>query len=145
MLISVISQINIEKYLKEDILMNLFTKIKNYIYENRQFILASTLSAIAIIAVIIIISMVKNSNKDQIASGGQIHSNGEILSSDEDSSDTETLTSANESDETSGLSDLDFVLPEDSTEETETTLPADKYTYLLKVRVADDNGMIFCG
>lgn len=133
MLISVILQINIEKYLKEDILMNLFTKIKNYIYENRQFILASTLSAIAIIAVIIIISMVKNSNKDQIASDGQIHSNGEILSSDEDSSDTETLTSANESDETSGLSDLDFVLPEDSTEETETTLPADKYTYLLKV------------
>lgn len=95
MLISVILQINIEKYLKEDILMNLFTKIKNYIYENRQFILASTLSAIAIIAVIIIISMVKNSNKDQIASDGQIHSNGEILSSDEDSSDTETLTSAN--------------------------------------------------
>lgn len=108
----------------------LIKKTKDYIYENRQLILAGVLSAIAIITVIIVISFIKKSDKTNIASNGEYISGFETTSSSELNS---RETSSGINDETSSLSDMDFTLPEDSTEETETTLPSDSYPYLVKV------------
>lgn len=115
---------------------DLLNKIKNYIYENKQFITASILSAVALIAIIITISFLKGNNKTNIASGGEFYSDYETTSpDDENQSDKTTKLPDNESvsGETTGLSDLEFTLPEDATSETETTMTSDKYPYLVKV------------
>lgn len=114
---------------------DLLNKIKNYIYENRQFITASILSAIALIVIIIAISFLKGNKKTNTASGGEFYSDYETTSPDETQSDKTTKSSDNESvsGETTGLSDLDFTLPGDETSETETTMTSDKYPYLVKV------------
>ncbi len=115
---------------------DLLNKIKNYIYENKQFITASILSAVALIAIIITISFLKGNNKTNIASGGEFYSDYETTSpDDENQSDKTTKLPDNESvsGETTGLSDLEFTLPEDETSETETTMTSDKYPYLVKV------------
>ncbi len=115
---------------------DLLNKIKNYIYENRQFITASILSAIALIVIIIAISFLKGNKKTNTASGGEFYSDYETTSPDDETqSDKTTKSSDNESvsGETTGLSDLDFTLPEDETSETETTMTSDKYPYLVKV------------
>lgn len=115
---------------------DLLNKIKNYIYENKQFITASILSAVALIAIIITISFLKGNNKTNIASGGEFYSDYETTSPDDETqSDKTTNLPDNESvsGETTGLSDLEFTLPEDETSETETTMTSDKYPYLVKV------------
>ncbi len=115
---------------------DLLNKIKNYIYENKQFITASILSAVALIAIIITISFLKGNNKTNIASGGEFYSDYETTSPDDETqSDKTTKLPDNESvlGETTGLSDLEFTLPEDETSETETTMTSDKYPYLVKV------------
>jgi hypothetical protein len=115
---------------------DLLNKIKNYIYENKQFITASILSAVALIAIIITISFLKGNNKTNIASGGEFHSDYETTSlNDETQADKTTKLPDGESvsGETTGLSDIDFTLPEDETSETETTMTSDKYPYLVKV------------
>mgnify|MGYP000844868911 CR=1 FL=1 len=105
--------------------MNILTKLKKQIYDNRQFVIAASLSALAIIAIIIIVSFIKNSNREQIASGGEFHTESDTTSSN---NRIDESTSSDPS-----ISDMDFTLPEDSTEETETTLPYDEYPYLIKV------------
>lgn len=115
---------------------DLLNKIKNYIYENKQFITASILSAAALIAIIITISFLKGNNKTNIASGGEFHSDYEATSlNDETQADKTTKLPDGESvsGETTGLSDINFTLPEDETSETETTMTSDKYPYLIKV------------
>lgn len=115
---------------------DLLNKIKNYIYENKQFITASILSAVALIAIIITISFLKGNNKTNIASGGEFHSDYEATSlNDETQADKTTKLPDGESvsGETTGLSDINFTLPEDETSETETTMTSDKYPYLIKV------------
>lgn len=115
---------------------DLLNKIKNYIFENKQFITASILSAVALIAIIITISFLKGNNKTNIASGGEFHSDYETTSlNDETQADKTTKLPDGESvsGETTGLSDIDFTLPEDETSETETTMTSDKYPYLVKV------------
>lgn len=113
---------------------DILKRTKKYIYENRHFISATVLSALAIIAIIIVISLLKGNN-NTIASGGEIYSDSETTSPDIETASDNFLQNNETSieDETSGLSDIDFTLPEDSTDETESTLPADKYPYLLKV------------
>ncbi len=115
---------------------DLLNKIKNYIYENKQFITASILSAAALIAIIITISFLKGNNKTNIASGGEFHSDYETTSPDDKTQADKTTKfpdGESVSGETTGLSDLDFTLPEDETSETETTMTSDKYPYLVKV------------
>lgn len=111
--------------------MDLLTRIKEYIYDNRQFIVASLLSTAAIVGLIFIISMFKGSGKNKYSSDDNYYDNYNTTSDKELLSSKETSTV--DSSETSSMSDLDFTLPEDSTEETETTLPNGKYPYLIKV------------
>jgi lipoprotein-anchoring transpeptidase ErfK/SrfK len=110
---------------------DLFTRIKAYIYDNRYFITASILSSVVIIGLIFVISIFKGADKSKISSDDyeslyNTNSLGE-LSSDK------TLTNEDDSTQTTDMSDLNFSLPEDATEETETTLPDSEYPYLIKV------------
>lgn len=108
---------------------NLLTRIKDYYMENRQLILASILSTIVIIAVIIAMSFLKNNNNRTNSNNYLLDSSTTEKSSDEE----EETTSENEDISDDGLSDLDFTLPEDATEETETTLEDSEYEYMIKV------------
>lgn len=114
----------------------LLKKIKNYVSENRHLILASVLSSIAIITVIIVLSFLKEDKNRTIASDGELHSftttsNNPDKNTDNSSSTDEAGTDTG--DNTSTLSDMDFTLPEDITEEPQTTLPDSSYKYLIKV------------
>lgn len=109
---------------------NIFERIKNYIQENRHFITASILSTLTIITIIFVISLMKDDKKTS--------SDNSYLSSttseSEENTDTSSDDTTDKSDETTtGVSDIDFTLPEDATEEEQTTLPVDSYTYLIKV------------
>lgn len=115
-------------------------RIKDYIYENRQLLLASTLLSIAIITIIIILSVLKDDKNRAIASDGELHSFTTITTkSNNDNPEAETSTSSDESVQntdatpTTTLSDMDFTLPEDVTNEPQTTLANDSYKYLIKV------------
>ncbi len=124
---------------------SLLTRIKDYYEENRQLILASILSTVVIIGLILVMSFLKNHNT-------QTNSNNYLFDSSTTkkvSKETETTSKTEESTDDDGLSDLDFTLPEDVTEETETTLEDGEYEYLIKVNRAancitiyrqDDNG-----
>ena len=79
--------------------MDLFTRIKEYIYENRQFIAASLLSTLAIVGVIFIVSLFKDSGKNKFSSDDNYYSNYNTtsdneLSSKETSSDDNSLFSS---------------------------------------------------
>lgn len=115
-------------------------RIKDYIYENRQLLLASTLLSIAIITIIIILSVLKDDKNRAIASDGELHSFTTITTKpNNDNPEAETSTSSDESVQntdstpTTTLSDMDFTLPEDVTNEPQTTLANDSYKYLIKV------------
>lgn len=113
--------------------MDFFTRIKEYIYENRQFITASVLSTVAIIGIIFVISFLKGSDKTKIHSDNYYSINNQTMSDKDLSSDDSMTTSDNSSTETTDMSDLNFTLPEDASEETQTTLPSSEYPYLIKV------------
>lgn len=115
--------------------MNILESIKSYYDENKQLIIASILSAIVIIALIITISFMKNGNKNR-NNNHYIYSTTttkDAANPDEDDSSTETTRS---DEETSELSDLNFTLPQELEEETETTLKDSEYEYMIKVNRA---------
>ncbi|MBQ3584128.1 MAG: L,D-transpeptidase family protein [Lachnospiraceae bacterium] len=118
-------------------IMSTLRRIKDYIYENRQLILASVLSSLAIIAIIIILSTLKQDNQQIVASDGELSSvNSEGNLNSESSTTTFHSESESESETTAfELSDMEFTLPEDSTDEIETTFSQsdDSYKYLIKV------------
>lgn len=114
---------------------NLLTRIKDYIYENRHLILASTLTSLAIISIIIILSFLKDDKKRTIASDGELNSFTTPYNYNNSNPDKDYSTSPDESitDDQTTLSDIDFTLPEDLEEEPQTTLPESSYKYLIKV------------
>lgn len=119
-------------------LNQLLKRIKNYVSENRHLILASTLSSIAIITVIIVLSFLKDDKNRTIASDGELHAFTTTHDSNNPYKNTDNSSSTDESgteigDTTSTLSDMNFTLPEDITEEPQTTLPDSSYKYLIKV------------
>ncbi len=119
-------------------LNQLLKKIKNYVSENRHLILASTLASIAIITVIVVLSFLKDDKNRTIASDGELHSFTTTHDSNNPDKNTDSSSSTDESgtdtdDGTSTLSDINFTLPEDITEESQTTLPDSSYKYLIKV------------
>lgn len=115
---------------------NLLMRIKAYIYENRHLILAGTLTSIAIISIIIILSFLKEDKNRTIASDGEL----QLFTTTYDNSDTDKnhITVPDESEENPDsqsptISDIDFTLPEDANEEPQTTLSENSYKYLIKV------------
>lgn len=116
--------------------MNILENIKNYYDENRQLILASILSAVVIIAVIITISFMRKDNNKKHSDNRYLYSTTttkDAAKPEEEVSSDET-TKVNE--ETSELSDLNFTLPQEAEEETETTLKDSEYEYMIKVNRA---------
>ena len=103
--------------------MEFFDRIKNYFYENRHFFIASTLSTIGIVVLFFVLSLFKGNGKTS-------YSTDNLYSSSETTSQTKENTTTGE------LSDINFSLPEDSTEETQELLPSGEYPYLIKVNRA---------
>lgn len=113
--------------------MDLLYRVKEYIYKNRQFIVASLASALAIIGVIFVISLLKGSNKASVHSDGNLYTNNTTSDKEYTSYNKEDESTKDSSNETTAMSDLNFMLPEDTSEETETTLTDSEYPYLIKV------------
>lgn len=111
---------------------NRLEEIKDFIIRNRQIITAYILSGLAIVAIIFFFSQIKKESNNNIASYGEIttESDSSNIITTENKTDTDILE---ESEEDSSISDIDFTLPEDVTEETETTLSYSSYPYLIKV------------
>lgn len=115
-------------------LNQLLKKIKKYVFENRHLILASTLSSIAIITVIVVLSFLKEDRNRTIASDGELHSFTTTHDSNHLEMNTDNPSSTDTSETGTGtFSDINFTLPEDITEEPQTTLPESSYKYLIKV------------
>ena len=104
-------------------LKNILRNMTNYFRENLGLITAIVVTAVILIVVIIASSALLEKNSTHVSAKNK----------------TTHSTLSNEKEETdTSLSDLEFTLPEDITEETETTLPAGDYSYLIKVnRVAN--------
>ena len=93
-------------------------KIKKYFTDNYQLIIAIIISAIVLIYAI----------------SGSSALNGKKQTNKKSSSSKESSISENET----TLSDLEFTLPEDASEETATTLESGDYVYMIKVnRIAN--------
>ena len=115
------------------------SNLKDFILRNKQIIMAYILSFAVIAIVIMFFSFLKKDNPNTIASYGELSLES---TSDESSYETtapsttdnqESNSSDNTTNDDSTLSDMDFTLPEDATEETETTLKPSSYPYLIKV------------
>lgn len=116
--------------------MNLLERIKDYYIENRNLILASILSAVVIIAVIITVSYMRNDNNRSSNNNYLNQTTTKGKSDDKDKEIVSEEENTKKPEETSELSDLNFTLPEDVTEETQTTLKDSEYDYLIKVNRA---------
>src|SRR5574344_564116 len=113
---------------------NIFNKIKDTIINNRRLIVAGTTFTVSILIILGIFMYLKHIKKTDTASNGEIsYSNDDDSSSDSSNKGSSDTYVGNDSSETSSLSDLDFTIPEDATDETETTLPSNEYPYLVKV------------
>lgn len=111
--------------------MKIFNHTKQFLKKNKHFILTGSLFTLSILLLLGIFIYLKHIKSSKSASAGQLNSSSlENYSSKTTFSETSTTS---DSTENSSLSDLDFTVPEDVTEETQTTLSVEKYPYQIKV------------